>query len=124
MRAYFGFYIFMGLVREPEIRDYWSSDDVFHYSPIAGRISRIRFEEMSWYLHFVNIEELPLCGSPMYHRLQRVKPVIDALHSSANVSVDEAMVPFKCKSAVHIMYIYIHFPLSNTHPITIHVATK
>ena len=25
-RAYFGFYILMGLVKEPEIRDYWAKD--------------------------------------------------------------------------------------------------
>ena len=54
VRAYFGFCILMGLVREPEIRDYWSNDDTFHYSPIAGRISRRRLEEISRYLHFVD----------------------------------------------------------------------
>ena len=103
IRAYFGFYIYMGLVKEPEIRDYWSNDDTFHYAPIAGRISRLRFEEVSRYLHFVDSSQLPAHGTPGYHRLQRVKPIIDALcsrcstlyHPRANLSVDEAMVPFK-----------------------------
>ena len=103
IRAYFGFYIFMGLVREPEIRDYWSNDEIFHYSPVAGRISRHRFEEISRYLHFVDNRQLPARGTPGHHRLQRVKPVVDALQSrcstvytpNANLSVDEAMVPFK-----------------------------
>ena len=103
IRAYFGFYIFMGLVREPEIRDYWSNDEIFHYSPVAGRISRHRFEEISRYLHFVDNQQLPARGTPGHHRLQRVKPVVDALRSrcsavytpNANLSVDEAMVPFK-----------------------------
>ena len=47
MRAYLGFNILMGIVHEPEIRDYWSQSDLLHYSPIAGRISRRRFEEIS-----------------------------------------------------------------------------
>ena len=59
IRAYFGFYILMGLVRLPEIRDYWSNSDTFHYAPVADRISRKRFEEISRYLHFVDKESLP-----------------------------------------------------------------
>ena len=111
MQAYFRFYILMGLVREPEIRDYWSSDQIFHYSPIAKSISCRRFEEISRYLHFVNNDELPARGSPGFHRLQRVKPVIDSLRHrcsagyqpGANLSVDEAMVPFKGNNACIIM---------------------
>ena len=105
IRAYLGFYILMGLVREPEIRDYWSNDDIFHYNPIASRISRVRFEEISRYHHFVNKRQLPARGSPSYHRLQYVKPLVDALRERCssvyspgqNLSVDEAMVPFKGK---------------------------
>ena len=103
LRAYLGFYILMGLVREPEIRDYWSKDDTFRYRPISERISRKRFEEISRYLHFVDKEALPARGSPGYHRLQRVKPVLDTVRErclavyrpGANLSVDEAMIPFK-----------------------------
>ena len=108
VRAYFGFCILMGLVREPEIRDYCSNDDTFYYSPVAGRISRRRFEEISRYLHFVDNSHLPPRGAAGYHRLQRVKPVIDALRNRcsavykprANLSVDEAMVPFKGEPAI------------------------
>jgi len=103
IRAYFGFCILMGMVRLPEIRDYWSSSDTFHYSPIASRISRKRFEEISRYIHFVDNESLTARGSPGYHRLQRVKPIIDALRErfsavykpGCQLSVDEAMIPFK-----------------------------
>ena len=108
LRAYFGFYIYMGLVREPEIRDYWSNDDTFHYSPVAGRISRHRFEEISRCLQTgIDNRQLPARGTPGHHRLQRVKPVIDAIRNrfsavynpGVNISVDEAMVPFKGKLA-------------------------
>ena len=90
----------MGLVREP---DYWSSDIILHYLPIASRISRWHFEEIWRYLHFVNNKKLPARGSPGFHWLQHVKLVIDSLWSrcsivyqpGANISVDETMVPFK-----------------------------
>ena len=103
VKAYMGFYILMGLVHEPEIRDYWSSDNTFYYSPIASKISRLRFEEISRYLHFVDKHKLPARGTPTYHRLQYVKPVLDALRERCSqvyrpgphLSVDEAMVPFK-----------------------------
>ena len=117
IRAYFGFYIYMGLVREPEIRDYWSNDETFHYSPIADRISRLRFEEISRYLHFVDNTQLPARGTPGHHRLQRVKPMIDALRSrcsaiynpSENLSVDEAMVPFKGERFIMVLLHYMHY---------------
>ena len=110
----------MGLVKEPEIRDYWSNDDTFHYAPIAGRISRLRFEEVSRYLHFVDSSQLPAQGTPGHHRLQRVKPIIDALCSRcstlyrprANLSVDEAMVPFKGLNVYTIVLDTLHIYMS------------
>ena len=103
IKAYFGFYILMGIVREPEIRDYWSTNPFLHYGPIANKISRKRFEEISKYLHFVDNTNLPARGTPGYHRLQRVKPIVDMLRQrlsavyspGENISVDEAMIPFK-----------------------------
>ena len=40
IRAYLGFHILMGLNHKPEIRDYWSRDELLHYAPIASHISR------------------------------------------------------------------------------------
>lgn len=37
----------MGIVHEPEIRDYWSQDEHLDYSPIASPISRKHFEELT-----------------------------------------------------------------------------
>ena len=52
IKAYLGFCILMGIVRLPEVRDYWSTNKLLYYSPIASRISRNRFETISSYLHF------------------------------------------------------------------------
>ena len=46
-RAYLGFAILMGIVRLPEERDYWSQDSYLRYAPIADRIGRDRFEEIT-----------------------------------------------------------------------------
>ena len=105
LQAYFGFYILMGMVKEPEIPDYWAKDPTFSYHPISDKISRKRFEEISRYLHFVNTDLLPKRGQRGYHRLQRVKPVIEMLRErfmavyrpGVNISIDEAMIPFKGK---------------------------
>lgn len=108
LKAYFGFNIAMGLVKEPEIWDCWSSDPYFHYSPIASRISRDRYEEISRYLHFVDNTTLPERGQPFYSRLQKVQPIISEMqHNFSSVyapskclSVDEAMIPFKGRSSM------------------------
>ena len=108
IRAYLGFLILMGVVRQPETRDYWSQSDLLHYSPIASRISRKRFEEIARYFHLVDNSTLPRRGEPGYHRLQKVKPVLDLIRHQflavynphCCLSVDEAMIPFKGKPVV------------------------
>ena len=95
---------YLGLVKESEIWGYWAKDPIFTYHPIADKISR-RFEEISRYLHFANTNLLPKHSREGYHRLQCVKPVIDTLQEKflavyrpgVNISVDEAMMPFKSK---------------------------
>lgn len=42
--AFLGIIVAMGLVREPEIKDYWSTDPFFHIAGISGVMSRNRFE--------------------------------------------------------------------------------
>ena len=106
--AYMGFMILMGINRLPEIRDYWSVNENLRYAPIADRISRDRFEEITRYLHFVDNNSLPSRGEEGYSRLQKVDPVISALkvkfqaayYPNCQVSIDEAMIPFKGRSSM------------------------
>ena len=106
--AYFGFMVYMGLVHLPALADYWSKDDTFHYSPIADRISRDRFMEISRYLHFADNSTLAKPGSPGYNKLGKVQVVIDTLNTQfqdvynlhRDISVDEAMIPFKGRSSL------------------------
>ena len=90
----------MGMVKEPEIRDYWAKDPTFSYHHISDKISRKRFEEISWHIHFMNTDLVPKRGQRAYHRLQRVKPVIEMLRErfmavyrpGVNISIDEGIM--------------------------------
>ena len=108
VRAYFGFCILMGMCKLPELRDYWSTDPRLHYAPIADKISRDRFEDITRYLHFADNERLPARGNPNFHRLQKILPIISAMkkqfrevyYPHREVSVDEAMIKFKGRSTM------------------------
>ena len=103
-----GFMILMGINHLPEIRDYWSVSEYFRYAPIAERISRDRFEEITRYLHFVDNDSLPARGEEGFSRTQKVDPVISALKNNfqsayyphCELSIDEAMIPFKGQSSM------------------------
>lgn len=98
----------MGINHLPEIRDYWSTDPLLHYSPIADRIARDRFEEISRYLHFADNNVLPKRGESGYTRTQKVDPILTAMKTNCSkllkphrqLSVDEAMIPFKGRSSL------------------------
>ena len=108
IQALLGFSILMGIVQLPSLDDYWNKDPLLHYTPIADRISRDRFRELSRYLHFADNATLVARGSPGYDRLGKVRPIIN--HFSAkfaeiynpdkNVAVDEAMIKFQGRSSL------------------------
>ena len=95
----------MGLVKLPSIYDYWQKGKVFHYSAVASRISRKRFFELHWYLHFVDNDMLPQPGQDNYDKLGKVRLIINILTSNfsatyefgRDVSIDQAMIPLDAK---------------------------
>ena len=98
----------MGINQLPAVKDYWKKSEYLHYSPIADRIPRDRFLEISWYIHFVDNSTLQPRGSPGHDRLGNVCPVIDhlsakfaeAYHPHKEVAVDEAMIKFQGRSSL------------------------
>ena len=93
VRAYFGFCILMGVVCESDTWDDWSRDELLHYVSIANKISRKRFEEISWYLHFDDNSLLPK-REPGFHRLQKVKRIVDTVRAHFTA----IYCPRRCKS--------------------------
>ena len=88
IRAYIGFHILMGINRLPEIRDYWAKDEKLHYTPIASRISRSRFEAINRYLHFADNMQLPSREEQGYNnRVQKVQPIITAMKQHVPVQI-------------------------------------
>ena len=108
LKAFFGFSILMGIEKLPSVDDYWSKDPLLHYPPIADRIPRWRFREISRYLHFVDNDNLAPRGDPAHDRLGKVRPLVDHLGSkfealyepSKHVAVDEAMIKFQGRSSL------------------------
>ena len=108
IKAYIGFTLLMGLNRVSDLYDYWSTNTVFHYFPIASRISRKRFLEVKRYLHFVDNTKLIPHGKDGYDKLGKIKPVIEAVREKSiknfmphrESSIDEAMIRFKGRSSL------------------------
>ena len=92
----------------PSTHDYWKRDEVTHYAPVARRISRNRFFEIQRYLHFADNSTLAAPGTPEYNKLGKIQPIIHSLLENfqtaynlhRDISVDEAMVPFKGRSTL------------------------
>ena len=106
--AFLGFTILMGINVLPALSHYWRKDQVFHYAPVANRISRDRFMDILRFLHFVDNSSLPDRAVPDYDRLCRIRPVIEAVqeacarnfHGHQHQSIDEAMIAFKGRSSM------------------------
>ena len=108
LKAFLGFNILMGINHLPSIDDYWSRDPHLRYAPVADRISRDRFCEVSRYLHFVDNDTLVPRGEEGHDRLGKVRPIIDHLSTKfaevyqphRDVAVDEAMIKFQGRSSL------------------------
>ena len=106
--AFMGFMILMSIVHLPCIADYWKRDEICQYIPITRRISRNRFFEIQRYLHFVDNSILASPGTPEYKKLGKIQPILDFMvdhfkcifNLHKDVSVDEAMIPFKGRSSI------------------------
>ena len=106
--AYMGFMILMGINHLPALCDYWKMDSTYRYSPVADRITRDRFFEITRYFHFVDNATLPSRCDSGYDKLGKVRPVITILSEKFlqnynphnENSVDEAMIKFKGRSSM------------------------
>ena len=61
--AFLGFALPMGINRLPQLRLYWSTDPVYHYLPIAERITRDRFLAIWRFLHFSRNTPSPVASA-------------------------------------------------------------
>ena len=71
LKAYLGFCILIGINHQLALNDCWNTDPTLYYSPIADRITRDRFREISRYLHSVDNDTLPQRGHLVTIDLER-----------------------------------------------------
>lgn len=108
IEAYYGFNILMGINSLPALDDYWKKDSVYHYSPIADRISRGRYREINRYLHYEDNTTLSPRGTPGYDRLGKVRTLLTYIEGKfaavynpgRELAVDEAMIKFQGQSSL------------------------
>ena len=69
-----------GIVKKPEIRMYWSTDETTS-TPFFGKtMSRNRYQEISAFLHFNDNEKRPAPGEgDDQDRLFKLRPIVDYL---------------------------------------------
>ena len=108
LEAFFGFMLLMGIVKLPSLHHYWSQDPVFHYLPVASRIPRTKFFDIAKYLHFADNGSLAPSGTPEYDGIGKINPILNQIGERfrsiydlhKEVSIDEALIPFKGRSAM------------------------
>ena len=76
LQAYLGFSILMAIVHVPALDDYWKRDPVLRYSPVADRITRDHFRDISRYLHFTDNSTIIPRGNPGHDRLGKIRPIL------------------------------------------------
>jgi hypothetical protein len=100
MQAFIGVVVAMGLVRLPELDDYWSTDMIMRHPWFSAVFPRTRFKQILRYLHCEDNR-----NSNKDDKLRKLRTVIDSLNDafrqmyspSQCLSIDESMVGTKCR---------------------------
>jgi len=103
MWAFFGLIVAMGLVQISNMRNYWSTDDLYKHPFFPTVMSRDRFLDILSLLHLNDNSRMMKRGEPGFNPLHKVDPFLVRIKQSfktlwqpfRNISVDEAMIAWK-----------------------------
>ena len=105
--AFIGLNIAMGLIRLPQIQDYWNKNEVLATPFFPSIMSRDHFQSILRYLHLNNSTLQKKNGEEGYDSLFKIRPLLD--HFSAifpmyyqpaqHISIDEMMIGTRCRVA-------------------------
>ena len=112
IKTFIAIHILMGIHTLPELRNYWSSDNLLGVRAVANLVTKTRFKKLTENIHCNDNTKAVSRGEAGCDRLHKLRPVIDDLNSclkevyipSCVMSVDQSMVPFKgCSSMKQYM---------------------
>lgn len=98
MKRFFGLLLHMGIVRMPNISDYWSQEEMFKNAFVPSIMSRNRFELLLRMVHFADNDE-----NVNNDRLHKIQGLLDRiLHNFQTafeppelICIDESLIPFR-----------------------------
>jgi hypothetical protein len=98
----------MGIHTLPELRHYWSIDNLLGVPAVANLVTKTRLKKLTENINCNDNTKAVSRGEAGYDRLHKLRPVIDALNSrlkevyipSSVMAVDESIVPSKGRSSM------------------------
>ena len=104
LQAFIAMNVAMGMLRLPQIRDYWATNDILSTPWFPAIMSRDRFFQLLRYLHLVDSSLQHKKGEEGYDPLFKVRPLIDHLSAvfphyyqlGRHLLVDEMMIGTRC----------------------------
>lgn len=105
LQAFIALNVAMGMLKLPEIKDYWCTNVILSTPWFSSIMPRDRFFTILRCLHLVDSSQQKKAGEPGFDALYKVRPLID--HFSAvfpiyyqpnrEVSIDEMMIGTRCR---------------------------
>ena len=108
LKSFLGLLIIMGIKRLPNLEDYWSTESYLGCPELVSSWPYRQFRALLSSLHFNDNSTAVPRGQPGYDRLHKVRPVLEMVKNNCivsykperEISIDEAMVGFKGRSAL------------------------
>ena len=105
LMAFIGLNIAMGIVKLPELRNYWTTNPIIGHPWFCSVMSRDRFMEILRYFHMVDNIKAPSRTDPNYNKIWKIQPTVTKLVESSTtlysphpqLCVDESMIGTKCR---------------------------
>ena len=109
LKAFIGIAIIFGIAPLPQARLYWNKSPVFNNSSVNRTMPFKRYEKINEYLLVNDPNNEPKKGTPGYHKLYKIKPVLDCCaekfamyyRPGEHQSIDEGMIA--CKSRIDFL---------------------
>ena len=94
LQCYLGLRLLMGIIKLPEMRNYWSTNPYLGHPAFPPNMSRDRFDQITSKLHFVD-NAVPHGDDKLF----KIRPVVDTFLTQfkdvyvpdASISIDESL---------------------------------